>query len=593
MALKTAAEVIAELQSYVAMDRILRYALVWIGMQKDLIDTQIATGDSNAITEYQQQAMRSLIVAAENFYQTAGSNLRSITATLGELAGSSSPGSDFDADLAALHDYLTTNSKAVPTRGFTKATWTADGGNTGNGRILQLKTDVQTLDIDCAHPDSALKMRVLKSAGRGVQEGQEPFEIRGSKVDRVWEDDGIGNQPLYQPVMGKGIDDLNAEQLRVAGVGLNVESLRSMCGNSPRNLLGTNGAFETAVSGTGVDKYNGFTFTASGGETNVSEETATPLVGEQSMKIDGNCVFYSLLNTSKLKPGTALAFGALVKKVISASTLTGTLTMIFRSGGDKDTAAQGTAHKTITVTIGSLTDNAITAADETVIVPEVIGADPRIEYTVTSYSDGSGTSNSFVMDEFYAAEMYQLDMGQFVLPVRGATPWEYNDRWTSSVTDLKALSDDGIGAVQEFMNRWFGRYLIHSAAGTDWVDPTLAPEITVRGSVDNSTYSAHTDGDPIDHGTDSAAGNVTFYVEFKNDGNYPLAIGVPAESGATNCSIVSGKNSAPLVIMPGYQYRLSIVVDITGAGAYDITLTWDTSDSSEATYEIDLIGTGS
>jgi hypothetical protein len=125
------------------------------------------------------------------------------------------------------------------------------------------------------------------------------------------------------------------------------------------------------------------------------------------------------------------------------------------------------------------------------------------------------------------------------------------------------------------------------------VDPTLAPEIVVTGSLDDITYAAHTDGDSIDHGTDSAASNVRFYIRFTNTGNYPLSVGIPVESGATNCSIVSGKNTIPFIVMPNRTYTLNIEVDITGAGAYDITLTFDTNDSSEATYEIDLIGTGS
>ena len=590
MAAKTPAQVISQLQSYVAADRIIRYLMVWLGMQVDLIDTEIATGDKNQITEAQQVAMRQLMSAAETFYGQSGTALRSITATLGELADSPSPGADPDADLAFLHDYLITNSKAVPTRGFTKAAWAADGGNTGTGRILQLKTDVAADDIDCAHPEPSYRMRVIKSAGRGVQEGREPFEIIGTKVDRAWQDDGVGNQPVYASVLGKGINDLAADQQRVRGLGLNTTAFESMCGNSNLNLLGTNGAFETAVQGTGVSKYNGITFIS--GQTNASEETTAPLVGNQSMKVDGNMVFYMPLNQQRLTPGSALSLGFLVEKVIASSTLTGTLTAIFRSGGDKDVAAQGTGHGTITVTIGSLSDNAPTAQDLSLIVPEVIGADPRIEFTLTSYSDGSGTSNNLLLDEFYAGQMYQLDMGQFILPVRGVTPWEYNDRWTSSVTDLKAASDDGVGAVQEFINRRFGRYLKHSAAGTDWVDPTLAPEITVRSSVDGSTYAAHTDGGQVAHGTDPA-GAVSFYMEIANDGNYPLSVGIPVESGASNCSITGGKNTAPLVIMPGHKYLLTITVTITGAGAYAITLTFATNDSSEATYEIDLVGTGS
>jgi hypothetical protein len=435
MALKTAAQNITALQAYVALWRIVNDLAegAWTN-QIETLSAAIDAGDNNYITDAQHAAIRAMTNAMTTFVASVQSGCRTVAPMVGELAGSPSPGSDLDADLAFLNDYFVTNSKAVPTRGFTKATWTAGGSNTGTGRILQLKTDFLTQDIDCAHPESAYTMRVRASAGRGVREGEEPFSIVGTKANRPWEDNGIGNQPVYAPALGKGFNELDGQQLRVAGLGLETTAMVAMAGNSTRNLLGTNGAFETAVSGTGVDKYSGFTFIS--GETNASEETTAPIKGDQSMKIDGNMVFYSLLNTQKLIPKTALAFGALVKKVISSSTLTGTLTIILRSGGDKDVAAQGTAHSTITVTIGSLASNTVTDEDATLILPAVLGADPRIEYTVTSYSDGSGTSNSLLIDEFYAGQMYQLDMGQFLLPVSGVTPFEKDDRWNRQDTGV-------------------------------------------------------------------------------------------------------------------------------------------------------------
>lgn len=584
MASKTPAQVISQLQSYVAMWRILDDTFQGaFANQLETMISEIVTGDQNEITEFQLAAMRNLATQAGNFYRNAEAQLATIAPTLGELAGAPSPGSDYDADLAFLHDYLIDNSKAVPTRGFTKATWTADGSNTGNGRILQLKTDVAGDDIDCAHPDPSLRLRCLASAGRGVTEGQEPFELIGSKVNRPWEDDGIGNLSPYEPSLGKGFNDFGSEQLRIEGVGLGVSSMRSMSGSSPLNLLGTNGSFEAAF-GSGDTKISGFTFIS--GESNTSAEETAPLVGSQSLKIDGNCVFYSLLNTRALYPKTAIAFGALVKKVISSSTLTGTLTIVLRSGGDKDSAASGTAHKTITVTIGSLTDNTTTNEDATYILPAALGADPRIEFTVTSYTDGSGTANSLLIDEAYAARMYQVDMGQFLLPVRGTSPWELDDFFTSSVTDANDASDDGVGKTQEFLNRVFGRYLKHSAAGTDWVDPTLAPEIQAY----NSSGSAVNDGGSIALGSvTSGAHSVT--VQFENTGNYPLALALPTTANASNASLTNDGMDRPIIIMPNRKYQITVEVTNGGAGAFSIDVIWPNNDSSEDTYAITLSGT--
>jgi hypothetical protein len=588
MAAKTEGEVVTQLQDYVALYKIMIDFLEGpMEIQLESIEDEIVTGDSNYITDGQLQALRQFRSYLGNFWSNAIPMLKSVAPTLSELAGSSNPGTEYSSDIAWFHDYLTDNSKAVPTRGFTKSSWSADGSNTGTGRIVQHTADLATLAIDCAHPDSGLRLRCLKSAGRGITEGQEPFELIGSKVNRAWEDDGLSNG-LYEPQLGKGFNDLGADQLRVKGYGQDVEAMRAMSGGSPLNLLGTNGGIEAAVSGTANSRFSGMTIISGG--TNLSVESTAPLVGSQSLKVDGDFVAYIPLNVNALYPKTALAFGALVKKVISSSTLTGTLTFVLRSGGAKGTAAQGTAHSTISVTVGSLTDNTTTNEDQTLIVPAALGADPRIEITMASYSDGSGTDNSLLIDEIYAARMYQMDMGQFVLPVSGVTPFETDDFFTATVTT--AGDEAAAGLTQEFFNRLFGRYVKHSAAGTTFVDPTLAPEIVVRSSVDGSSYSAHTDGGQVDHGTD-AAGDVTFYVEFSNTGNYPLALGIPAESGATNCSIASGKNSAPVVVQPNRKYIMPIVVTIAGAGAYDITLTWDTNDSSEATYEVDLIGTGS
>jgi hypothetical protein len=156
-----------------------------------------------------------------------------------------------------------------------------------------------------------------------------------------------------------------------------------------------------------------------------------------------------------------------------------------------------------------------------------------------------------------------------------------------------AQDDDGIGANQEFINRWFGRYLKHSAAGTDWVDPTLAPELVCRVSPSGTyaTLAAHADGDPSDAGSVSASSPHTYLVEFSNTGNYPLSIGIPVASGATNCSVTNTPMSLPLIVMPGHSRLVTVEVTDGGAGAYDVTLTFETNDSSEATYEIDFIGT--
>lgn len=573
-------QVVSQLQDYVACWRLLIDFLEGpMEIQLENIEDEILTGESNYITDFQMQALRSFRSQLNNLYLSSIPFFASVSPTLSELAGNPNPGNDVSADIAWLHDYMTDNSKAVKSRGFTKAAWSPDGSNTGDGRVVQLKTDINSLDIDCAHPDASLRLRCIQSAGRGVTEGQEPFELIGSKVNRIWEDTGLG-QGEYRPDLGKGFNDLSGDQLRIRGAGLGVQSLVSMSGGSPLNLL-TNGSFEAAVSGASDSRFSGMTIISGG--TNLSVESTAPLVGGQSLKVDGNFVAYMLLNEDALYPKSAISFGALVKKVISSSTLTGMLTFILRSGGDKGTAAQGTAHSTITVTVGSLTDNTTTPQDAQLIVPASLGKDPRIEITMTSYSDGSGTSNSLLIDEIYAARMYQVDMGQFILPVRGETPWETDDFFTSSVSEANNPPDRGI--VQEFMNRVFGRYVKHATSATTFTDPTIEPEIGITYNGSNVA-----DGGGIALGS-VASGSHTVTIIVSNTGIYPLSFGLPARSAETNISAVDDGMTIPVVIMPGRSYEIEIEVTDGGAGAFSTTLTWDTNDSSEATYAITISGT--
>lgn len=575
----TAAQAISRLQAYAILWRLVQDHLEGeLTIQAAAIDDELVLGDSSDITSFQQQALRQFRQSANNYYESALAFLSSIHPTLGEVASSPDPLGDADTNLAFLNDYLIANSKAVLKRGFTKSSWSAGGSNVGNGRILQLKTDFNGDDADCAHPDPSLRLRCMASAGRGVREGEEPFELIGSATRYPWQDTGISNNGVYTPQLGRGLKEFDGGDalLRVTNFGPNARSILSMSGGSSLNLL-TNGAMETAVSGADDDRFSGL-YIISGG-SNLSIESTAPIVGDQSLKIDGNCVFGMLLKSNGVFPKTPIAFGALVKKVISSSTLTGTLTIVLRSGGTYTSAASGTAHKTITVTIGSLSSNTVTAEDETFVWPASVGDDARIEFTVTSYTDGSGTANSLLIDEMYAARMYQLDMGQCILPVRGSTAWELDDLFTASVTDLAG------GELQEFLNRTFGRYVKPASSATTWVDPTFEPEISVTYNGSNVA-----DGGDILLGT-VATGAHSVTIVWANTGPAPLAIALPTTSAATNASLTDDGMTTPIVIKPGRTYSMTVEVTDGGAGAFTITLTFPNNDSSESTFDIVISGT--
>ena len=582
MANKTESEVALQLKDYVTLWKIVNDFLEGpMENQLELIEDEINTGDSNSITNLQTAALSAFRNQLNNFFLSSQGFVASVAPTLSELAGHPSPGQSASADIAWFHDYMTDNSKAVKSRGFTKAVWTADGSNTGDGRIVQHTADLATLDIDVAHPDPSLRLRCMQPAGQGVTAGQEPFELIGSKVDRIWEDNGIG-QGVYSPALGKGFNDLNGKQRRVDATGLDARAMRSMSGGSSLNMASSNGSFEASVSGTANDRFSGMTIISGG--TNLSIESTSPIVGSQSLKIDGDFVAYIPLNQNGLSPKTAVAFGAIVNKVIASSTLTGTLTLALRSGGTKASAASGTAHKTISVTVGSLTDNTNTDQDDTLIIPAALGVDPRIEITMASYSDGSGTGNSLLLDEVYAGHMYQFDMGQFILPVRGPATWELDDFFTSAVTEE---TDEGTrGATQEFFNRVFGRYVKHAASATTFTDPSLLPEIQAY----NSAAAAVADGGTITLGATSTSEQLVT-IAFENTGVFPLAVVAPTDDNSTNASITT----TPSLIVVQPNRRTEVVVGVTpgGAGAFSIDVHFVNNDSGESPYDITISGTAS
>lgn len=535
-------------------------------IQADAVEDALAAGSAEEWTTNQQQLLNNMRAQGAGFYNSALAFFSSLAANLAQLSGASNPQASTDAGLAKFHDYLIANAKDVLTRGFTKAAWSATGGNTGTGRIVQLKTDVTGIDADCGHTDSALTARCIRMAGNGVTAGSEVFAISGSPRQWPWQDAGMVS--LYRPNYGNGINELSAQQLRVGGVGEDVISLRCVSGSSALNLV-TNGDHEAAVTGSATTRIRGATIIAN--ESNISVESTNPIKGEQSIKIDGNCTIDFPLNENGIRAKTGLAFGMLIEKDIDSSTLTGTLTLKLIDDG-------GTLF-TQTITVGSEADNTVIAKDLGCIIPRDAGPNLRLQLEMASYADGSGTANALLVDEIYAARMYELDVGQQIVVVAGATDFVLDDRFTSSVSVAVG------GQMQEFFNRVFGRYVDHDSSASTWVDPTYLPEIALTH---NGTNVA--DAGTIALGS-VATGAHPLTLRFSNSGPFPLVLEVPTSSAATNATLTDDGMTQAIIIMPNRYADLAVIVTDGGAGAFSITLNFVNNDSGENPFNVTISGT--
>lgn len=578
MAAKSEAQAITLLQSAVALDdSASTYLEGAFENNIELLTAAISAGDDEPEDAIQRQAIDNLRTAATALRAAALQVGASMAPSLGRLAGAPNPVGNTAQALAFLNDYLVANSKAVPSRGLTKAAWSAGGSNVGTGRVLEITTDPNGDEADISHPDSSLRIRCFKAYGPGVASGAEQFELKGAARSWPWREDGTGdNGGGYKPQWGYGDNEFGSAQEQVS-TGALTNVLTSMYGASPKNLI-NNGAFEDALrssTASSTTKYNGITI--SSGASNIEEadtaETPAPIKGTRSISIKGNTVFYFPIKRSGLLPKTAIGFGALAYKYVASSTLAATITLKLKD--------DSTTHGTTTITVGGETDNTVVNKDKAIILGSNIGDNLRLEVEVTSWTDGSGTSNRYLLDEIYVAAMQQFDGGRSLLILSGVTPWKVDDEFTASTTTTD------VGRTQRFFNRVFGRYMKHSAAGTDFVDPTPAPEIAA--TYDGSNVA---DGGTIALGAVST-GDHSVAVTFSNSGNEVLALAVPVRSSETNISAVDDDMTVPIVVHPNQSVTLDVVVTDGGAGAFSTTLTWDNNDASESTFAITISGTAS
>lgn len=152
--------------------------------------------------------------------------------------------------------------------------------------------------------------------------------------------------------------------------------------------------------------------------------------------------------------------------------------------------------------------------------------------------------------------------------------------WTDT-NDHTGKLQDTIAEVYEF-----APYAYFNTSGSSLQSPaSRAPEIEVSYG-----GAAIADGVTIDLGS-VAAGDHDVTIRIQNDGNAPLAVGVPADGGGTNATLFDPGLSQPAVVMPGDYLDVTMVVQDGGVGAFSQPITIQNNDATEDPYDITVIGT--
>lgn len=571
MADKTESQVLAQLQDYVGLLLVVRDFLEGpFELALENIADELAVADEQAETAIQSQALAQVRQQGAALFNQVLSFCQTLHPTLGRLAGAPNPLGVGAANIAKLNDYLVGATKHVKSRGLTFAAWTAGGSNVGTGSVIRLVTDLNGEQMDCAHPDAALRLRCIQSAGPGVSEGQEPFDLIGSAIGWPWEDANLGGAGRgYTPSWGYGIKEFSGQQGQINS-SENAVVIRAMSGGSNNNLIQNGNCEAAALAASGNDKFSGVTFVS--GATNVALNETSPIHGDQDFKITGNCKFYFPLRARAIRPKTAIAFGAILKRI---------------EGDDMDLDItlkiidDSSTHKTITLDETGLTANAIDANYDAVVLPANIGENLRLEIEVTNFTASTPATDYLLIDEFIVGQMFALDGGQCILPVAGVTPFKQDDLFTSSVTSTDA------GLLQYFFNRVFGRYLTHEGTAGTWTDPVYEPDISLVSDITDPLADGGTDA----RGSEAAGATSADYT-ITNNGLVPLCLGYMTIANESNVDAIADVSQAVLV-MPGDTYDFTINYTISGAGAYSFTVSIATNDASQNPLNWTVSGVGS
>lgn len=405
--------------------------------------TEIEVGGPEDYMKFMLEEVREMEHALIGFWAQHRKLMRSINMPLGAYAGNPNPTGAMAPNISMFNDKLVDDSEAILSQTITKAAWTADGGNTGTGRVIQLTTGADLLEMDCGHAESLkLKCESIGMAGRAQ------FMLSGGsrKFFPFEDDEGTSNiRGGYGFDWGAGDNEFTRDVDIV--VTDNKNMMVAWHGADHRNMVPQNGDFEQEL-GSGNTKVVGGTFLS--GEANVVEDVTTPIVGDRSLSASGDFEIEFPLVGDRV--GVPQFITLLLRRT---GTKTGNFKIRYRTG----TAGAPTDHFTATQSLAGLVAGTVTPLNLAFVVPVALGINPRVVLSL----DTSGSAGSIEFDELVAGVLSLFDSSRAIAIVDGATKFRKGDLFTSSLT----ITTDQ--PYQRMFNELFGRSMAHANPAVYWV----------------------------------------------------------------------------------------------------------------------------
>jgi hypothetical protein len=367
-----------------------------------------------------------------------------VHAPLGAYAGSPAPTQSESVNISMFNGKLADDAESVVSVGLTKTAFTATGGNTGTGEVVECNVDPDGIQLEAGHNEE------IRLECTSIQAGQRAaFTITGGDVPFFHFDPnmGTGNTGRGNAFdYGANKHDLTRATAQVKTS--NEPQLVSWGASDQRNMI-TNGSFEAELGGGTTDKILGCTIDAN--HANVTVDTTTPINGLQSMRITGNvemefpCVGNIVGRPEFFKFNTR-----------RRGTITGTLNVFLRS----DVAGVATDHagSTLAITVGGLVADTLNTHKLGYIVPAALGSDPRVVVQYTT----SGGAGSLEFDDLIHGALTLFDGNRAIAVFDGVTPFKRGDGFDG---------ENAYAAVTPFQRMFielFGRSVKHSGGGSYW-----------------------------------------------------------------------------------------------------------------------------
>lgn len=345
----------------------------------------------------------------------------------------SAPEDDIDDIIDRISDYMDTNSESVNSRNFTRGSWSAGGGNTGDGEVIRITTDSDGYAIENSFAQ-VITGTCVSNAMTGTTPGNEVFEFIGQEA----------------------ADD--ALELEVSGFGSG--EVQELIGRRSGDSLVNNPSF------------NGFSGTIAV-PTDITDWTVTNDVG--NLQIDQTNYFVE--DDSEAGTPSSLQFDATEtisqKLSVSGNSLEPDRPVLTQIAWNRTV---GSASGTLALHQGSVsTSVAVSAQSGWQTLRYTLGANSwPVNFDEDELTDiqvvWTRTGGTLLVDDLRFIQFGDDDEidGVPTMLLGGATRWRLDD--TGTITDT-----EGGATVQRWFWRIFNRYLPSDNGGTETItDPSVS-----------------------------------------------------------------------------------------------------------------------